>query len=134
MKITLPADADASIIEKAAEKIGARAVNTVSGTRNTRAYGRRLVAEGTRLVVSGDDERYRARRGTFDGTIGALKGDKICWHGFRDFMRAIYAEYPDTVIEAGYRGKVVYQGSEHFEEIHVDTYPDMRTETCRCTD
>jgi hypothetical protein len=43
----------------------------------------------------------------------------ICWHGHRDFFRALYALAPEARIKTAF---TTYKNAEHFEESYRDTY------------
>lgn len=45
----------------------------------------------------------------------------ICWHGYRDFMRALFTEYPEARIVTGRMGRLEYNGLDHFEATYQDT-------------
>lgn len=45
----------------------------------------------------------------------------VCWHGYRDFMRAVFERYPDARIVTGLRGKVEYRGLEDFRRNYAST-------------
>lgn len=49
----------------------------------------------------------------------------VCWHGHREFMRAIYALAPDAVIKTGL---TTYKNSAHFENTHRDTNRNIGSE------
>jgi|SRR5215831_320541 len=65
----------------------------------------------------------------------------ICWHGHRDFMRAIFDKYPHATIVTNWYGPVRYRGIEEFNEKHEETayrnvgapiFPRMACEICSC--
>lgn len=67
----------------------------------------------------------------------------ICWHGHRDWMRAVFSVNPDATIRTGLIGGIVYRGAEEFEETYRDTgyrnvgsqlYPRWMCEVCTCPD
>lgn len=39
----------------------------------------------------------------------------VCWHGYRDFMRAVFERYPSARIVTGLMGDNDYRGAEDFE-------------------
>lgn len=45
-------------------------------------------------------------------------GGPLCWHGHRDFMRAMFVEYPDAVLKSAF---ITYQGRDDFERRHWET-------------
>jgi len=42
----------------------------------------------------------------------------VCWHGFRAFFRAVYERTPDARFRTA---RAVYNGWDHFEEVHPET-------------
>jgi len=65
----------------------------------------------------------------------------VCWHGFREFMRQVYALAPDAVFVTA---MIRYDGSEDFEAKHGETYhvqvgsqqadPAYYGELCECSE
>lgn len=62
----------------------------------------------------------------------------VCWHGFRDFFRAVYRREPDAVFRTA---MATYRGSEGFEATFPETghrnigsqmAPVCAAEACRC--
>ena len=62
----------------------------------------------------------------------------VCWHGFRDFFRAVYAIEPDAVFRTALD---TWKGSEDFEDrfaasgrrnIGSPVYPFYPADACRC--
>lgn len=43
----------------------------------------------------------------------------VCWHGHRDFLRALYRRVPDAKIRTAF---ITYQNAEDFEARYRDTY------------
>lgn len=66
--------------------------------------------------------RHGARTITRDRTISNNGCGKrmtyVCWHGHREFMRALYRLAPDATIRTGL---ATYKGARHFEETHEGT-------------
>lgn len=66
-------------------------------------------------------------------------GGPVCWHGHRDFLRALLTLAPDAEIRTGL---ATYRGREHFERTYegtkyeVPTHPWMNTapydQACTC--
>lgn len=80
------------------------------------------------------DRRYQ-RVNHHDRRIAA-----VCWHGFRDFFRAIFKSSPDAEIRTAL---TTYRGRDHFEETYPYTghinigsqmKPMMMADACRCPD
>ncbi len=62
----------------------------------------------------------------------------VCWHGFRDFFRAVYAIEPEAVFSTAF---ATYRGRDNFEETFSQTayrnigsqvYPVYASEACFC--
>lgn len=61
----------------------------------------------------------------------------VCWHGYRDLFRAVFAKYPQATIRTG---ETTYKGREHFERTYQDTdrnigslvSPFQYSEACDC--
>jgi hypothetical protein len=62
----------------------------------------------------------------------------VCWHGFRDFFRAVYRREPDAVFKTAI---ATYQGSADFEDRYPETghrnvgppiAPLAMAEACEC--
>lgn len=43
----------------------------------------------------------------------------VCWHGHRDFLRALYRRVPDAKVRTAF---ITYQNAEHFEARYRSTY------------
>lgn len=63
----------------------------------------------------------------------------VCWHGHRDFFRAIFAILPDLKIRTAC---ATYRGLDHFESTHRSTdrnigsqmFPLYYTDACNCNE
>ena len=61
----------------------------------------------------------------------------VCWHGCRDFFRAVFTQYPTATIRTG---KATYKGRDNFEATYQDTdvnigsqiFPMQFSEACDC--
>lgn len=75
-----------------------------------------LSATGTRInaKLGTDDSRKHGSRRSSSGRHGRW----LCWHGFRDVIRAVMAVNPSAVVRTG---KAVYRGSVEFEGTYSDT-------------
>lgn len=72
-----------------------------------------------RLVPDGDNPYQRISSSPFVTKSGEpRKVSAICWHGYRDFMRAVFNYHPDARIQTG---KADYCGAQDFEDKHRDT-------------
>lgn len=74
------------------------------------------------------------------GIHNARRLSCVCWHGHREFMRALFALAPDARITTGI---ITYKGSEDFERTHNETgyrnigsqmAPVAGREACDCYD
>ena len=132
------------VLEAAASVCGVRAEIDAVGRR---FKVRLFPAERTILYSEGPKggrRKYRARyhrrrlgfpQGTGEGTCHA-----ICWHGFRDYFRAVYKRAP----EASFRTALAtYKDRDHFEATFGPTgyrnigskmYPVQIREACFCSD
>jgi hypothetical protein len=96
----------------------------------------RVLSRGTRWPEERGDSRYqRIKR---DGNGGRVRA--VCWHGFRDFFRAVFALCPDAVFRTGL---ATWRGSADFEARYPGTgyknigsqfCPMLYAEACRCKD
>jgi len=43
----------------------------------------------------------------------------VCWHGHRDFLRALYAKIPDAKVHTAF---ITYLGASDFERRHLETW------------
>ena len=93
-KLNAPADYDGNIV-----------IEDIEAVSNT---GTRIRAK----LGTADSRRHGSRRAS-----SGRHGQWLCWHGFRDVIRAVMAVNPSAVVRTG---KAVYRGSTGFE----DTYPD----------
>jgi len=67
----------------------------------------------------------------------------VCWHGHRDFMRAVFNEFPTARITSNWYGKIDFRGKEDFESNYAETglikigapicdgYPRL-SDACKC--
>lgn len=64
----------------------------------------------------------------------------VCWHGHRDFMRALYRRSPDMRLKTALAD---YRGAEHFEQTHRATFGETNAynvgvlpygQACTCTE
>lgn len=89
---------------------------------NAEDYDGNIVVESAH-ALSATGTRINAKLGTADSykhgsrqSWSGRHGRWLCWHGFRDVIRAVMAVNPSAVVRTG---KAVYRGSTGFE----DTYP-----------
>ena len=66
------------------------------------------------VKVSPGDDRERWRRRSAEGR----RIHAVCWHGFRDFFRALYERTPDAICKTML---ATYRGTEGFEETFPQT-------------
>lgn len=95
-------------------------------------------ASGRRRVVDGQSVRAKYQRRSASGFRPDRMVHAICWHGFRDFFRAVYRREPAAVFRTAF---AVYRGSDNFESAFPDTaarnigsrmYPVAADEACFC--
>lgn len=84
------------------------------------------------------DGDYKYQRTSASGFRPERRVFAVCWHGHRDFMRALYARDPEARIKSALAD---YKHSDHFEGTHEDTayrqvgsqmYPMQMREVCNC--
>jgi hypothetical protein len=89
---------------------------------------------GTGIVPDGRALRFRLAVNTAerreDGTLpyqrvsqstwqGQRRVAAVCWHGHRDFMRALFASCPDARLKTALAD---YRGADDFEAKYLDTF------------
>jgi hypothetical protein len=121
-----------SDIERVAESIGVTFEGADSGVRFPRVRGR-LIPDRT---VPRENRPYRR----VSASIAFNEGREVfavCWHGHRDFFRALFAEFPSAVADT----MMARYTAENFENVFPDTayrnvgsrmYPVYASEVCRC--
>lgn len=132
-----------------ASKVTRDALSTAATTCGVRADIKQLNSAGTRFTVKlypGAVERtpsgrrkivngapvrapYQRRKVSGPGMVHA-----VCWHGFRDWFRAVYAQCPDAIFRTAY---ATYRGVAGFESTFPDTaYRNIgsRMEPCNASD
>lgn len=142
------------VIESAAQKIGvAVEITTLNakGTRHRVKVNSLPTAANYRTATSRSGETYQVRyqdeRGDAPyqresvgyGSAGR-RTHAVCWHGFRDFFRAVYAETPGAIFRTSLD---TWKGSEDFEarfpasghrNIGPPIAPVPMADACRCSD
>lgn len=121
----------AETIHKAAEQTGVRVVS--GGMWCSRGRGSAVL-----VPVNGRPDRWRfvlrtasrvnrkdaIKYGRYGFVRNRTTGNRrrtpgsVCWHGHRDFMRALFAMAPDAVLVTAF---ATYKGREHFESSHWET-------------
>lgn len=86
-------------LESAAEEVGLRLLDAQDKPREIR-FRLRLAPE-----IGRDGTDYQRKAG------GGRKVAAVCWHGHRDFFRALFARCPGAVIKTA---MATYNGAEHF--------------------
>src|SRR5262245_25247581 len=134
----------AATLTAAAEEIGVRAEIDTQSARGTRhrvkLFPIVLITSrrpsGTRYPDERGDSKYQRTSAScfHDGR----RVNAVCWHGFRDFFRAVYRREPEAVF---YTAMATWRGSVHFEANFRDSghrnigsqmYPRAAAECCRC--
>jgi hypothetical protein len=60
------------------------------------------------LINMRDDGKYAVVNPGLSGSSRRFTS-KVCYHGHYDFFRALFAEYPDAIVDAGYYQRVRYE-------------------------
>lgn len=100
---------------------------------------------GVTLDVSPKGRQYRVKvnpgRPNKYQRINAVTGRKVnavCWHGFRDFFRAVYRQEPDAKFVTAFD---TWQSSDDFEARHRESgyrnvgsimFPVIAIDNCTC--
>lgn len=134
------------ILARAATSIGVRAEIDTLNAKGTRHRVKlfplvpdsAFTASGRRHKDERGDAPYQRESVSFYS--GGRRVNAVCWHGFRDYFRAVFTEAPDTV----FRTTVdTWRGSEDFESryresghrnIGAPIAPVPMCEACRCPD
>lgn len=143
-----------SILEDAAQKVGVALDVTPLNSRGDRFrvkvnsaptdanYRTATAKDGRTYPVRYADERGDApyQRESASMFSGGRRVSAVCWHGFRDFFRAVYASTPGVVFVTGLD---TWRGSEDFEKrfpesghknIGSQMAPVSIVDACRCPD
>ena len=142
------------ILESAAKKVGVALVVTTMNQKGTRHrvkvnsaptdanYRMATARDGRTYQVRFADERGDApyqRESVGYGSAGR-RVSAVCWHGFRDFFRAVYAETPGATFRTAVD---TWKNTEDFEarfpasghrNIGPRIAPVMMADACRCPD
>lgn len=127
-------DVPVSELARIADNLGLRAeFSDVSNSRGHRASGRLMPPYG------GPNPYPRISASPLAWTGGKQRRVwAVCWHGFRDYFRAVLTAYPTARIVTGMAD---YRGLSDFEERHRETgwanvgsqaYPVHACEACTC--
>jgi len=117
--------ASVSDLEAAAREVGVEV--DVSASYSQRRHRFRLSPDlrtagldtkGRRLRGQAGDVLYQRVNYTFQGER-VRRVSAVCWHGHRDFFRALYRRAPAAVLRTGV---TVYRSAAHFEATHRDTW------------
>ena len=93
---------------------------------------------GNRRKGEAGDAKYQ--RTSASGFRSDRRVNAVCWHGFRDFFRAVFELDPNAVCRTAL---ATWKGSEHFEanyqesghtNIGSEFYPMRHVDACRCPD
>ena len=136
-------------LRAAAEEIGVRIDMDPKNAKRTRWRVKLLPSRKRTILYTepgprGGGKRYRAkwhRRGLgFPQGSGEHPVNAVCWHGFREFFRAVYRREPNAVFRTA---MAIYKGSDGFETTFLATgyknigsqmYPVQAREACFCAD
>ena len=96
-----------------------------------------------RLALNSDlpkrDSGYKYQRTSSSGFNPERRVAAVCWHGHRDYMRAVFSRDPDARIKTAFAD---YRGSEGFERDFPETgyrnvgsmmYPAFAKDICTCS-
>jgi hypothetical protein len=64
-------------------------------------------------------ERHSTAKGHEGEVFYPTVPGAVCWHGYRDFLRAFYARVPDAKVRTSF---TTYQNAAHFEATYRATY------------
>jgi len=104
--------------------------------KDGRAWRFRLALDST---VPKRDSGYKYQRTSASGFHEGRRVAAVCWHGHRDYMRAIFARDPEARIKTSWAD---YKGSENFERDFPETgyrnvgsmmYPAFAKDICTCS-
>jgi hypothetical protein len=124
-----------------AERLGMQLYDLRDGGERVRGRnaGRHEYRFTLRPPHGGDREaKYRAVRDAPYGQSGERRIWAICWHGHRDFMRAVFALDTDATFKTSVD---TWDGSDDFENRHEDSAyrnigsqiaPQQYGHACRC--
>lgn len=120
-----------AIAEAAADEVGVRLYNLRESGK-----GLAFILKTGKPIVQATDWRgklrwfpryqrlsVRERRSTARGYEGIpffpVVPGAVCWHGHRDFLRALFRKLPDARVRTAL---ATYRGAEHFETTYPETY------------
>lgn len=95
---------------------------------------------GRRRKGAAGDAKYQRESASYFRGEHPRRVHAVCWHGFRDFFRAVYSVEPEAKF---YTALAKWLGSEHFESTYRDSYyknigasisPVYAGEACRCAE
>ena len=121
-------------VQTAAESIGCRFEGTESGVRFPRVNGRLMPPRGI-------ENPYPRVSASYFGQ--GRRVHAVCWHGFRDFYRALFELCPDATVQSvlTQRAGIDRYTAENFERVFPDTgcvnigapiSPVHSSEACSC--
>lgn len=128
-------------IHEAAERVGVRAKSAGHYPRDGREP---LASKPCRKSTTGEEIRFVIRTSVrryqrLSRNTGRVVPGDVCWHGHRDFFRALFEIAPDAWVKTA---KAVYAGREGFEKGYRATLSDPRGpwgpsipyhQACTCT-
>jgi hypothetical protein len=122
-----------SDVKRIARSIGVTFEGEDRGKRFPQVHGR-LVPD---REIPKCDRKYRRVSASFFNQGREIFA--VCWHGHRDFFRALFAEFPEATATTHLLGTVRYTG-DNFEEIFPDTNvnigapisPVYAADACKC--
>jgi len=133
------------VLQRAAVEVGVRA--EVSMSYSPLRHRVKLYPLTPAELYTPSGRRHRGEKGDarYQRTSAfAMHDDRrvhaVCWHGFRDFFRAVYRLTPGAYF---YTAMATWKGSEHFEanyrasgsrNVGTQIMPMCAAEVCRCSE
>lgn len=125
-------------LREIAAEVGVKIHSDYAGTgirKDGRAWNFRLALDSS---VPKRDAGYKYQRTSTSGFNPDRRVAAVCWHGHRDFMRAIFAKDANARIKSSFAD---YKGAENFERDFPGTayrnvgsmmYPMFMKDACTC--
>jgi hypothetical protein len=123
-----------SDIQRIARNIGVTFEGNDKGKKFPQVHGR-LIPD---REIPKRDRKYRKVSASFFNQ--GRETFAVCWHGHRDFFRALFAEFPEATVTT-YRMGLIHYTAENFEDTFPDTgwinvgppiAPVSASDACKC--
>lgn len=105
-------------IREAAHSVGLAIHSDCGIAQDGRALRFRLAVDSTADRDAWGFLPYQ-RASTWRGGGPGRRVAAVCWHGHRDFMRALFSLAPDMRLKTALAD---YRGADHFEGTYLDTF------------